>query len=688
LFNGLEQQGRTAISEQGYHGNLIQVIRRLDLRYLGTEASLTIAEPDDGDWQRAFADAHHGRYGYTRPGVPIQVVQARLEVLGKTPQDGPVSMDHAKGSGALAEAAPRTTPVWFDGVCHEQVPVYLREELTSGQTLIGPALILEGTGSIVLAPGFSANMGEGGTLTLTDIEGAPRVTLASEADPVNLEIFNNLFMSIAEQMGTVLQNASVSTNIKERLDFSCALFDGEGGLVANAPHIPVHLGAMGESVRAVANAHPNPKPGDVFISNDPAMGGSHLPDVTVVTPVHLNGQVRFYTASRGHHADIGGITPGSMPPFSTALDQEGVVFSADYLVREGQLLEDEIRAKLAAPPYPAREPDANLADLAAQVAANRKGEQLIREMAEQYGLETVSAYMGHVQANARDQVAAAIANLPDGTHRFADRMDDGTPIAVALTVDGNRMAIDFAGTGPQVDGNLNAPTAVVMAAVIYVLRTLVAARIPLNAGCLLPVTVDYPKQSIIDPDPGRAVVAGNVETSQRVVDVLLAAAGQAAASQGTMNNLTFGDKSFGYYETIAGGAGAGPGFAGASGVHTHMTNTRITDPEVLESRYPVRLLRFALRLGSGGAGQFAGGDGLERVLQFLAPLDVSLLCERRLSPPFGLAGGQPGQPGASHLERVGGRLEKLDGKVAIRVAAGDILHIHTPGGGGYGPPAS
>ncbi len=693
VLERLRKTGRAAIAEQGFDGETVRTVERLELRYLGTESPLAVSRPADGDWRKAFEALHRRRFGHDRPGHPIEVMQIRLEVIGVRQVDGMPDGDaaaHPPGAERRPPAPVRTTPVWFDGERLERVPVHHREDLVPGGELSGPALILEGTGTVVIAPGFSARVDRDGTLILTDRRGAARAGADPErADPVNLEIFNNLFMSIAEQMGAVLKNTASSTNIKERLDFSCALFDGDGGLVANAPHIPVHLGAMGESVRAVKAAHPNPEPGDVFITNDPALGGSHLPDITVVTPVFVRGELAFFTASRGHHADIGGTTPGSMPPFSTRLDQEGIVFSADRLVHRGRLCESEIRAKLAAGPHPARNPDGNLDDLKAQIAANRAGADLIGEMVDRYGFTTVRAYMGHVQANARDQVAAAIRALPDGV--FSDRMDDGTPIRVAVTVRDDRMTIDFTGTGPRHPGNLNAPVAVVKAAVIYVLRTLVAARIPLNAGCLLPVEIVLPPDSIVSPGPGAAVAAGNVETSQRVVDVLLAAMGRAAASQGTMNNLTFGDGSFGYYETIAGGAGAGrladgTGFAGAHGVHTHMTNTRITDPEVLETRYPVRLVQFGLRRGSGGAGRFTGGDGVVRRLRFLAPLQVSLLCERRRVPPFGLAGGKAGALGKNTLFHADGRVTELPGKGVFHAEPGDELLIETPGGGGFGAP--
>ncbi len=688
LFKKLAAAGEKAVRAQGHTGDIV-LTRRLDLRYQGTEAPLTVTEPCAGaapaDWEEAFTREHMARFGHDRPGCPIEVVQVRVEATGTRPAPDLPTPAACEDAPPVAE-----NPVWFDGERHEGVPVYPRETLAVGTQITGPALIPEATGMVVVAPGFSANVNPDGVLVLTDHGGAAAHAHGAEADPVHLEIFNNLFMSIAGQMGIVLKNAAVSTNIKERLDFSCAVFDANGGLVANAPHIPVHLGAMGETVKAVRAAHPNMAAGDVFISNDPALGGSHLPDITVVTPVFIDGAVRFFTASRGHHADVGGITPGSMPPFSTKLAEEGIVFSAERLIEGGRFLEEDIRVRLAAGPYPARGPDDNVSDLKAQAAAGRKGEKLLVEMAQQYGLDTVTAYMGHVQENARAQVAAAIGRLPDGAHAFADQMDDGTPIAVTLKVTGARMVIDFTGTGDQVESNLNAPTAVTKSAVIYVLRTLVNERIPLNSGCLLPVEIVLPEGSILNPAPDCAVAAGNVETSTRVVDVLLAAVGRAAASQGTMNNLTFGDGHFGYYETIAGGAGAvapwgeEEGHHGASGVHTHMTNTRITDPEVLETRYPVQVVSFGFRENSGGRGKWHGGDGLVRHLRFLAPLSVSLLCERRTVCPFGLDGGNEGAPGNNIWLKPNGGLRQLPGKVSFDVEKGDELVIETPGGGGWG----
>jgi 5-oxoprolinase (ATP-hydrolysing) len=571
------------------------------------------------------------------------------------------------------------------------VPAFWREDLAPGTALDGPALVLETTGTILVPPDFSARVSPRGTLILEDrAAGAAARTGAGRAadDPVRLEVAGSRFMSIAEQMGGVLRHTAVSTNIKDRLDYSCAVFDEEGGLVANAPHVPVHLGAMGETVRALRAALPAPERGDVWVTNDPFQGGSHLPDVTVVTPVFVPGAARpdFFVASRGHHADLGGKTPGSMPADSRSLAEEGVLIRPQHLVRAGRLEEAALRAQLTAGPFPARSPEDNLADLEAMVAANRAGAGLLEALVAEQGLAGVADSMAALQRAAAALVAREIAKLPPGEHRFEDRLDDGTPLCVTVRVAGSHLAIDFTGTGAASPGNLNAPRAVVQAAVIYVLRALVAERIPLNGGCLAPVTITVPAGSLLDPPPGRAVVGGNVETSQRVVDVLLGALGLAAASQGTMNNVTFGDRRFGYYETLGGGAGAGPGFEGASCVHVHMTNTRITDAEVLESRYPVRLLGFSRRRGSGGAGRWSGGDGLVRGYLFLEPVTVSLLGERRRTAPFGLAGGASGKPGRNRVVRADGRSEEAPGHATLELAAGDALWIETPGGGGYGTP--
>ncbi|MCA9629243.1 MAG: hydantoinase B/oxoprolinase family protein, partial [Myxococcales bacterium] len=583
-------------------GHPVEVRRFLDLGYVGSETFITLEHESNPegeparDLKTAFERDHLRLFGYLREARGVVVAQARVRarVLTSHPEiqlEGqPPANDRELRSRVWFGDAAGTTDGWV-----ADVPVLWREQLSERTT--GPALILDATGCVVLDPGFELSVLDDGSLDLR----AVRATVdkpnsaPEDRDPVRLEIFGNHFMSIAEQMGHVLERTALSTNIRERLDFSCAVFDPHGNIVANAPHIPVHLGAMGESVRATLLAHPEMEPGSVFVTNDPAGGGSHLPDVTVVSPVFIADRLEFFVASRGHHSDIGGITPGSMPPFSRCLAEEGVVLRCLPLVRAGELLEDDLLAALTSGPHPARAPNDNLADLLAQVAANAKGAALLEELCDAQGVGVVRAYMKHIQDNAAELVRARLLQIPDGDFRFTDRLDDGARIQVALRIRRGELEIDFSGTSPAVPTNLNAPRAVTIAAVLYVLRALVGHPIPLNAGCLRGVRITLPAGSLLDPPADAAVAGGNVETSQRVVDVLLGALGVVAASQGTMNNLTFGDDSFGYYETIAGGAGAGASFPGASGVHTHMTNTRITDPEVLEHRFPVRLLQFALR---------------------------------------------------------------------------------------------
>jgi 5-oxoprolinase (ATP-hydrolysing) len=682
LLGALAEDGRRALAAEGLDPSAVRIARSLDLRYAGAETALAVAEPADGDWARAFEAAHRARFGYARAGRAVEVVTARVRAAAAEPAAA------ARAAAATRSGARTEAEVWFPGAGRVRAPLVDRESLRPGERIAGPALVLEDAGALALDPGFAATLRPDGILVVTD-EGAPAPAATADArraDPVRLEVMGSRFMSIAEQMGAVLRNTAVSTNIKERLDYSCAVFDRDGGLVANAPHIPVHLGAMGATVRAVRAAIPELRAGDAIVTNDPAQGGSHLPDVTVVSPVFDRGGLRFFVASRGHQADLGGVTPGSMPADSRTLEEEGVVLSAFPLVRDGRFDEARVRAALTGARWPARNPDDNVADLEAMVAANRAGARLLAELVAEQGLAAVEATMGELQAAAGAKVAREIARLGECEHAFADALDDGTPVEVRLTVHGDRLRVDFAGTGAAVPGNLNAPRAVVESAVIYALRCLVAERIPLNGGCLAPVELVVPAGSLLDPPRGAAVVGGNVETSQRVVDVLLAAMGRAAASQGTMNNLAFGDERFGYYETIGGGAGAGPGFAGASGVHVHMTNTRITDPEVLESKTPVIVRCFALRRGSGGAGRWPGGDGLVRELEFTAPVTASLLTERRARAPFGLAGGAPGAKGRNLCLRADGRVEALPGHATVRLAPGDRLRIETPGGGGYGAP--
>ncbi|MDD9827761.1 MAG: hydantoinase B/oxoprolinase family protein [Deltaproteobacteria bacterium] len=724
----LEAEARAALAAEG--GAPPRVERFLDLRYRGAETALAVAAPAGGDWLSAFAEAHRARFGYVRSQRAVEVVNARIRARAAEADFAAAALRAPPQAESAARRAEAPRPlgrdsVWFPGAGRLSAPIYAREALADGDIISGPALLLEGAGTVLLDPGFCAEQRAGGLLVLTDEAAtdqaatrredspAPQTPQADsraaqsgealrEADPVRLEVFGNRFMSIAEQMGAVLRNTAVSTNIKERLDYSCAVFDSGGGLVANAPHIPVHLGAMGATVRAVRRAIPDLRAGDAIVTNDPAEGGSHLPDVTLVSPVFVAGALHFFVASRGHQADIGGISPGSMPAHSRTLEEEGVVLRAFPLLRDGVFHEARVREALQSARWPARNPEDNLADLEAMVAANRCGEALLREMVAEQGLAAVRITMGQLQQAAGAKVSREIAKLGDGERAFEDRLDDGAALRVQLRVQGGRLRLDFSGSAaaqiaapdsPAAESqaalrasNLNAPRAVVESAVIYVLRCLVAERIPLNGGCLLPVEICVPPGSLLDPPPGAAVVGGNVETSQRIVDVLLGAMGRAAASQGTMNNLAFGNARFGYYETIGGGAGAGPGFGGASGVHTHMTNTRITDPEILEARAPVIVRRFALRRGSGGAGRFCGGDGLLRELEFTEAVEASLLSERRAVAPWGLAGGGPGAVGRNTLLRADGSATALAARARIALAPGDRLRIETPGGGGYGPP--
>ena len=675
-FAELETSGRAALGRDSGSGSRWYARRRVALRYRGTETALVVDWGESSAMRSAFETLHRREFGYIRPDHTVEAATLRVSVESRGARPELPSAEPGTGKPA------RTALVWSAGALVE-APVYRRESFPIGVEVGGPALVLDATGTLVVDAGFVALRNERDYLILRDTEtNAERETADARVDPVLLEVFNNQFKSIAEQMGVVLQRTAMSTNIRDRLDFSCAVFDAEGGLVANAPHIPVHLGAMGESVRAVLAAHPHMKPGEVFVTNDPAAGGSHLPDITAVTPAHdSDGALRFFVASRGHHADVGGLTPGSMPPFSTTLAEEGVVLRSLRVVQDGAFQEAVLREVLTGGLYPARKPDENLADVQAQIAANEKGTQLLDELLARYGIDVVTAYMQHIQDNAADLTARAIEDLQDGEHRFEDRLDDGARIAVRVTVRGDAMEIDFEGTDRAQDDNLNAPRAVTMAAILYVLRVLVGKPIPLNSGCMRPVTVRIPEGSLLSPDPARAVAAGNVETSQRIVDVLFGALGLAAASQGTMNNITFGNEHFAYYETLGGGAGATERQAGASGVHTHMTNSKCTDPEILETRFPVRIRRFELRRGSGGKGARAGGEGLTREIEFLAAMRVSVLSERRVVPPYGMRGGGPGARGMNLLNG-----KPLAHRVTVEVSRGDVLRIETPGGGAWGDP--
>jgi 5-oxoprolinase (ATP-hydrolysing) len=568
-------------------------------------------------------------------------------------------------------------------------PLYFRHNLTAADNILGPAIIAEPNGTTIVELGWEAALDDKQNLILTRITPLPKTTaIGTDADPVMLEVFNNLFMTIAEQMGTALQNTAYSVNIKERLDFSCALFDPTGALIANAPHMPVHLGSMGESVRAILKSRAGKLgPGQAYMLNDPFHGGTHLPDVTVVMPVFAESDptdLLFFVGARGHQADIGGTSPGSMPPLSRTLDEEGILISDFPLVENQEFHEEATRALLLSGPYPARNPDQNIGDLKAQVAACVKGAAELHAMVRQFGREVVLAYMHHVQDNAEEAVRRSVAKLKSG--RFTCRMDDGTAVSVSIDIDTETRsaAVDFTGTSAQVPTNFNAPVAVCRAAVLYVFRTLVDDDIPMNEGCLRPITIRIPEGSLLNPRPPAAVVAGNVETSQLITDALYGALGVVAAAQGTMNNFTFGDDRRQYYETVCGGAGAGPDFDGASAVQTHMTNSRLTDPEVLEWRFPVLIESFAIRRGSGGAGKHRGGDGVVRRVKFREMMSAAILSGRRAVPPFGAEDGQSGAVGCNYVVRGDGSTEILPGTAVTEMQPGDVFVIETPGGGGFG----
>ena len=619
------------------------------------------------------------------PGKPV-VLEAVSVELTAAPADTAASLP------AAGDARPAARVPMFTGGRWAEVDLVPRGGLRPGAVLAGPAIITEDFATTVVEPGWQAELTGRGDLVLTRPGPAPaRRVAGTGADPVLLEIFNNLFMSVAEQMGVRLRSTAHSVNIKERLDFSCAVFDAAGQLIANAPHMPVHLGSMGESIKMVISRNPGAiRPGDIFILNDPYHGGTHLPDITVVTPVFGTGpragSILFFVASRGHHAEIGGITPGSMPAFSQRVEEEGVLIDNWRLVAGGSLREAETVHLLSSAEYPSRDPAANVADLRAQVAANEKGAAELGQLVADFGLDVVTAYMGHVQDNAEEAVRRVIARLHDGSYRY--ELDSGAVIGVSVRVDqaARTAEIDFTGTSAQLPGNFNAPSSVAMAAVLYVLRTLVDDEIPLNSGCLKPVTVIIPPGCLLAPSYPAAVAAGNVETSQAVTGALYAALGVQAEGSGTMNNVTFGSARQQYYETVSSGSGAGDGFDGTAVVQTHMTNSRLTDPEVLEWRYPVRLESYAIRRGSGGAGRWRGGDGGRRRLRFLEPVTVSTLSSHRRVPPYGMAGGQPGALGRQWVEHADGRVTELAGCDTVQVAAGDVVVLETPGGGGYGPP--
>ncbi len=711
VFFGLEQEGRVEMLEQGVPEQGIAVLHKVHMRYEGSDTQLIVDFTDLRELVKSFEEAHKKRFGFIMEDKALVVEAVSVEVIGVTERvsDPVIKIDD------IAEPTPIDTVRMYSYGEYHETQVFAREALKPGACINGPAILTEKTTTIIIEPGWQAEVTEHDHLLLSRRVPLPaRTSIGTEADPVMLEIFNNRFMSVAEQMGYTLQNTAHSVNIKERLDFSCAIFDREGNLIANAPHIPVHLGSMGESVKALISSKLGEmSPGDVYLINSPYHGGTHLPDITVVTPMFSGSgnpdnsenldssgntdnsentetdenqaeEILFYTASRGHHADVGGITPGSMPPGSRSIEDEGVLSEGLKIVGKGHFHEDRLRAWLSSGKHPARNPDQNVADLRAQVAANEKGLQELQKMVEQFSLETVEAYMGHVQRNAEESVRRVIDVLDDGV--FTNTLDDGSAIRVKITINREKRSacIDFTGTSPQLSNNFNAPASVCKAAVLYTFRTLVKSDIPLNAGCLKPLEIIIPNGSMLNPEPPAAVVAGNVETSQYIVDALFGALGTMAASQGTMNNFTFGNADYQYYETICGGSGAGPDFPGTDAVHTHMTNSRITDPEVLETRFPVRVEEFSIRRGSGGEGRFKGGNGTVRKISFLKDMNAAILSSHRKLPPFGLKGGEPGKCGKNRIMRRNGKVLELEGQAGFEVQKGDVFVIETPGGGGYG----
>jgi 5-oxoprolinase (ATP-hydrolysing) len=688
----LDESGRAEMVDQGIAPSRVTVLTKAHVKYEGTDSALVVPYGDRAAIAAGFEAAHRQRYGFVVAEKPLIVEAVSVEVIGATDQtDDPV---YAPGSGS-APSPLAVAEAFMEGVAHP-TPLYDRDAMQPGQHVDGPAIIREATATTVVEPGWRATLDVRRYLILERVTALPqRVAIGTQVDPVMLEVFNNLFMAIAEQMGVALQNTAYSVNIKERLDFSCAIFDREGALIANAPHMPVHLGSMGESVKTIITARGEKrdgrgmKPGDVYVLNAPYAGGTHLPDVTVITPVFAEGDtvgrdVLFYVASRGHQADIGGLTPGSMPPDSRTVEEEGVLIDNVLLVDAGRFLEAEMVALLSSGRYPSRNPAQNIADLKAQIAACEKGMQELHRMVRHFGADVVEAYMRHVQDNAEEAVRRVLDVLKDG--EFAYEMDDGATIRVRIAIDkaARSASIDFTGTSAQLPNNFNAPRAVCRAAVLYVFRTLVDDEIPMNDGCLKPLDIIIPEGSMLSPHYPAAVVAGNVETSQAITDALYGALGVMGAAQGTMNNFTFGNERHQYYETICGGSGAGPDFDGTDAIHTHMTNSRLTDPEVLEWRFPVLVDSFAIRRGSGGIGRHRGGDGVVRRIRFREAMTAAILSGHRRVPPYGMAGGAPGAPGRNWVERTDGTREEFGATHAVAMQPGDVFVIATPGGGGFG----
>ena len=695
----LEQVALDELLAQGVQTARIRTVRRAHLRYAGTDSALIVGYGDTGTMRANFESQYRKRYSFLMPGRDLIVEAISAEAIGMSDTPEEHAIEPPPRAGALAPS--HRVKMYSGGVWHDAA-LYVRETLRSADRIAGPAIIAEANATTVVEPGWQAEVTALDHLVMTRV--APRQSrraIGTLADPVMLEVFNNLFMAIAEQMGVALQNTAYSVNIKERLDFSCALFDADGNLIANAPHMPVHLGSMGESIKTVIHENAaTMKPGDVYVLNDPYHGGTHLPDITVITPVYIDAASTksaplFYVGSRGHHADVGGTTPGSMPPDSTHIDEEGVLLDNVKLVEgagtmargttsSGRFLEDDIRARLLGAKYPARNPDQNVADLRAQIAANQKGVEELGKMVEHFGVEVVTAYMKHVQDNAEESVRRVVTALKDGS--FELPLDNGAVIRVSIAVDRDKReaTIDFTGTSQQQTNNFNAPSAVCMAAVLYVFRTLVDDDIPLNAGCLKPLHVIIPEGSMLNPRYPASVVSGNVETSSCITNALYGALGVMASAQGTMNNFTFGNARYQYYETISGGSGAGDGFDGVDVVQTHMTNSRLTDPEVLEFRFPVRLESYEIRAGSGGRGRWHGGNGGVRKVRFLEAMTASILSNNRIVPPFGMAGGEAGALGRNTVVRSQGHEEVIPHVGSAEMQPGDVFVIETPGGGGYG----
>ncbi|MFN8839071.1 MAG: hydantoinase B/oxoprolinase family protein [Burkholderiales bacterium] len=694
-LDAIEAQARAELVAQGEPAGRLRASRRVHLKYEGTDTSIGVAQAARDAMVGEFEAAYRQRFAFLLSGRPLVVESVSVEVV--SPGEGGAAAAEVAPPSAAGARRDATLRVFAGGEWVE-APLYRREAIPAGAALDGPAGVAEATATTVVEPGWRATMSARGDLVLARVVPRPaRQAVGTDADPVMLEIFNNLFMSIAEQMGYRLQNTAHSVNIKERLDFSCAIFDASGALIANAPHMPVHLGSMGASVRAVIDDNAGRiAPGDVYVLNDPYRGGTHLPDVTVVTPVFDDAgrEVLFWVGSRGHHADIGGLTPGSMPPDSHHIDDEGVLLTNLKLVERGVLREAELRARLAGARHPARNPDQNVADLQAQVAANEKGREELLRMVAQFGLDTVRAYMRHVQDNAAESVRRVIGALKDGA--FALPLDNGETIRVAITVDraARRARIDFTGTSAQSETNFNAPSAVTRAAVLYVVRTLVDDDIPMNNGCLEPLEIVVPEGCLLNPRHPGAVVAGNVEASQCITNALYGALGVMGSGPNTMSNFTFGNARYQYYETISGGSGAGGlfdaegrlvgGFDGCAVVQTNMTNSRLTDPEVLELRFPVRLESYRIRPHTGGRGRWRGGDGGVHTIRFLEPMTASMLGNSRVFPPFGAAGGESGAVAHNYVVRNDGRTEPIGHVGRAELEAGDVFVIETPGGGGFG----